>query len=150
MSCSANVEAILRQAFGDAGGIVVAGELIDRLVVMGYTRLHGASMISSAVSVGLLQRQGARRPYSYRIDTTYSRRAYLADQARMREERAGRQPSADVKASDGLNLPAFGDGDLAPHLGTPVGDDDDLPPVVGHAYRDTTRRIYERAFQAVE
>lgn len=129
-------EATVRAAITVGDGQVPASGLLDRLGRAGLRRSTAISLVLRATGAGLLLRSGNAGRYHYQLNPRYDRTARYEE-----------LPAAVRAPSDGLRMPAFGSAPLAPHLGTPVGDDDELPPVVGYAYRDTTRRIFDRAFR---
>ena len=141
MSLGPNAEALLRSVISAADGQIPASRLLDRIERTGHNRANATNIVTRAHGVGFLIRTGYGRNYSYRINPNYDR----AD----RGVAAQPEPAA-LPRNDGLQLPAFGSTPLAAHLGIPAGDEEELPPVVGYAYRDTTRRIFDQAFRDIE
>lgn len=129
----------LRKAFADGSAELQSVELVNRLTDVGYTRDNAYNLVSRANKVGLLTRRLAEvGRWTYALNRDYSR-----DGGPVVFE-------APVQIGVAYVGPAFDREALLPHLGTPCGEDDELPPAVGERYRDTTRRIFERAFAVVE
>lgn len=134
------------------GEDVAASELITRMVDQGSTRTAAHNLVSRAVKRGLVFRLGEPREFSYRLNQAYEAPVqrhigrYLTVLEPKPVVEAYRPPSPGTAYVG----PVFDREPLLPHLGTPCGDDDELPPALGERYRDTTRRIFERAFTTVE
>ena len=128
-------EQIVRNAIFGIDGEMCSKDLVDRIQAQGIERSNAYNLVSRAVRVGLLIRRLGDGGHFYLHNI-----AYVHGQV---------QPEVTTTQAASLGVytgPAFDQGPLVPHLGTPVGDDDELPPCVGERYRDTTRRIYQRAF----
>ena len=128
-------EQVICTAISAIDGEMTAKELLDRIEAQGIQRDSGHNLVSRAVRVGLLLRRRGDTGFHYRHNA-----AHVHGQT---ESVVTTTQAASCGVYTG---PAFDKGPLVPHLGTPCGDDDELPPCVGERYRDTTRRIYERAF----
>lgn len=104
------------------------------LAALAGTR-HKASTIAVALHEGVdrgrYMREGAGKPYSYRLATT--------DEA---SPTVGPVPAAAYAG------PAFDQLPTGAHLGLVCGDE--LPPVIGARYRDTVHAICRRAVGALD
>ena len=136
VSVSLANEQLVRNAIFGIDGEMDAKELLARLLAQGIQRSNAHNLVSRSVRIGLLLRRPTPDGNVYRHNA-----AYVHGQGQ--PVVATTQQAASYGVYTG---PAFDKGPLVPHLGTPCGDDDELPPCVGERYRDTTRRIYERAF----
>jgi hypothetical protein len=130
----------LRAVFAAVGNRTLLGpDLACRLreaTAVPLTRQVAYLMMNNAVECGLLFRNGARKPFAYRIESDWQQPTTRPKRAEA-GERTRRHGPALAYAG-----PAFGGAFLAPALGLRPRDPEVMPPEVGDLIDSLHQRFY--------